>query len=167
VLSFRRSARLYAKLDTGSRPSVTIWGTGVGAMIFTDQNGNPLPLGTAIDLQPHSPHAGIIGYLPDGRQVVGHNSKQHGRAVVSWPQEFNSGMPIRIGRYPESHEHAIRIWQSVVSDVNRGVPWRGGDNCQDLVSRAYDGKNGSPTRDAIFGLLAVVALGVLAAKTLS
>lgn len=136
-------------------------------MTFTDQNGNPLPLGTAIDLQPHSPHAGIIGYLPDGRQVVGHNSKQHGRAVVSWPQDFNSGLRIRITRYAESPQHANRIWESVISDVNRGVPWRGGDNCQDLVSRAYTGANGSPTRDAIFGLLAFVAVVVFAAKALS
>lgn len=136
-------------------------------MPFTDENGNLLPLGTAIDLQPRSPHAGIVGYQPSGEQVVGHNSKQHGRAVITWPEDFNNGLPVRIVAYPESDEHANQIWESVLSDVERGVPWRGGDNCQDLVSRAYSGHNGSPTRDAVFGVLAVVGGAVLVAKALS
>jgi hypothetical protein len=136
-------------------------------MVFTDEFGRLLPKGTAIDLQPSSPHTGIVGYTPAGEQVVGHNSKQHG-AVITWPRDFNDGhIPVRAIALPESAEHADHIWESVVSDVARGVPWRGGDNCQDLVSRAYTGHNGSGTRDAIFGLLFVLATAVAVAKALS
>jgi hypothetical protein len=33
--------------------------------------------------------------------------------------------------------------------VARGIKWTVADNCQDLVSRAVTGKNGSKTRDAV------------------
>lgn len=126
-------------------------------MTFTDEYGNPLPKGTAIDLQPYSPHAGIIGYLPSGQQVVAHNSKQHGRAVVTLPEDFNDfDIPTRIIAFPLFDGDGERIWRNAVYDVKRGLPWSGDDNCQDFVSRAYTGRNGSPTRDAIFTGLAIV-----------
>ncbi len=128
-------------------------------VIFTDEYGDPLPKGTAIDLQPHSPHTGLIGYLPTGEQVVAHNSKQRGRAVVTWPEEFNDfHIPFRIIYYPLFPQDGERIWGNALYDVERGVLWSGGDNCQDFVSRAYTGRNGSPTRDIIFAGLVVVGL---------
>ncbi len=128
-------------------------------MIFTDEYGNPLPTGTAVDLQPYSPHAGIIGYTPTGEQVIAHNSKQDRRAVVTRPGEFNDfHIPVRIIAYPLSPEDGERIWKNALYDVERGVLWSGGDNCQDFVSRAYTGRNGSPTRDAIVAGLAFVGL---------
>jgi hypothetical protein len=137
-------------------------------MAFADEYGNLLPKGTAIDLQPFSPHSGVIGYTATGEQVVGHNSKQHGRAVITWPHDFNDGhIPVRIVAFPKSSQHADQIWRSVLSDVARGVPWRGGDNCQDLVSRAYTGQNGSATRDGIFGVFVLLGATVVAAKVLS
>lgn len=135
-------------------------------MILTDQYGRPLPTGTVLDLQPYSPHTVIVGYDERGQQVIGHNSKQHGRAVISWPEEFNDlgRVPFRIVRYSVSQEEGRRIWQSVLRDVERGVRWLPEDNCQDLVSRAVTGHNGSPTRDAMVGvglLAAILWLGSL------
>ncbi len=130
-------------------------------MVIVDKSGNLLPKGTAIDLMPYSPHAGIVGYLA-GQQVVAHNSKQHGRAVVTPPEGFNDGhVPIRETSRPRTPADAGRIWQSAVNDVALGVPWLPGDNCQDLVSRAVTGRNGSPTRDAIVGLAAIIVIVVL------
>jgi hypothetical protein len=128
-------------------------------MVITDQFGNLLPRGAAIDLIPHSPHAGIVGYLETGQQVVAHNSKQHGRAVVTLPEDFNDGrIPIRLTSRPATSADANRIWQSAVNDVLRGVRWMPGDNCQDLVSRALTGRNGSPTRNALVGLGVLIAI---------
>jgi hypothetical protein len=127
-------------------------------VILTDEYGNPLPTGTAVDLQPYSPHAGVIGYTPTGEQVLAHNSKQHHRAVVTWPEEFNDFyIPVRIIAYPVSLEDGERIWRNALYDVERGVLWSGIDNCQDFVSRAYTGRNGSPTRDGILAGLAFVS----------
>jgi hypothetical protein len=128
-------------------------------MVITDDYGKLLPKGAVIDLMPHSPHAGIVGYTETGQQVVAHNSKQHGRAVITLPESFNDGrIPVRLISRPATFSEADRIWQSAVNDVNRGVPWQPSDNCQDLVSRARTGRNGSPTRDALVGLalLAVI-----------
>jgi hypothetical protein len=108
---------------------------------------------------PHSPHAGIIGYLETGQQVVAHNSKQHGRAVITLPEHFNDGhIPIRETSRPPTPLKADEIWQSAVNDVLRGVPWLPGDNCQDLVSRALTGHNGSPTRNVLVGLAVLIAV---------
>jgi hypothetical protein len=128
-------------------------------MVITDEFGNLLPHGAAIDLMPHSPHAGIVGYLETGQQVVAHNSKQHGRAVVTLPEDFNDGgIPIRLVSRPRTSAEANRIWQSAVNDVSREVRWLPSDNCQDLVSRALTGRNGSPTRNALMGVAVVIAI---------
>lgn len=122
-------------------------------MILTDEYERPLPKGTVLDLQPYSPHTVVVGYNECSLQVIGHNSKQHGRAVISWPEEFNDAgrIPFRIIRCPTSLQEGESIWHSVLWDVQRGVRWLPEDNCQDLVSRAVTGHNGSPTRDAIVG----------------
>ena len=132
-------------------------------VVLTDEHGTLLPMGTVTDLQPYSPHTVIVGYDASGQQVIGHNSKDHGRAVVSWPEVFNDGgrIPFRVVRYPMSLVEGVKIWQSVLNDVRRGVRWLPGDNCQDLATRAVTGHNGSPTRDALVGVAAVSALALL------
>lgn len=138
------------------------------SMILTDEYGIPLPKGTAIDLQPDSPHTGIIDYLATGEQVVIHNSKQHGRAVVTWPEEFNdSDIPVRYIAVPLSDEFGEQICQNARYEVEHGVRWSPGDNCQDFVSRAYTGHNGSPTRDVIVGGLAIAGRILLAGRVIS
>jgi len=129
-------------------------------MVIVDEHGRLLPMGAAIDLMPHSPHAGIVGYLETGQQVVAHNSKQHGRAVITLPEDFNNGgrIPIRVTSLPKTFAEANRIWQSAVNDVSRGVRWFPADNCQDFVSRALTGHNGSPTRNALVGLAVLIAI---------
>ena len=137
-------------------------------MIFTDEYGFPLPQGTAICLQPYSPHTGIIGYLPTGEQIVAHNSKQRGKCVVTWPEEFNDfGIPVVILAYPLSLEHGEQIWRNGLVDVELEIPWSPGDNCQDFVSRAYIGRNGSPTRDAILNGVVLIGGLVWIGNTLS
>ena len=135
-------------------------------VILGCQHGKPLPKGTILDLQPYSPHTVVIGYDASGQQIIGHNSKQHGKAVLSWPEEFNDygRMPFRVVRFPVSSEEGERIWVSVLNDVRRAVPWHPGNNCQDLATRAVTGHNGSPTRDALVGLTVVGALLVLVAS---
>jgi hypothetical protein len=71
---------------------------------------------------------------------------------------------LRVVRYPVSGQEGEMIWQSVVSDVERGVRWLPHDNCQDLATRAVTGHNGSPTRDAIVDLGFIAALVWLAAS---
>lgn len=138
------------------------------SMIFTDEYGIPLPRGTAIDLQPSSPHTGIIDYLQTGDQVVIHNSKQRGQGVVTWPEEFNDGfIPVRYIAVPLSEEQGELICQNAQYDVQRGVRWNPGDNCQDLVTRAYTGRNGSPTRDAVVLTLAVAGGLALAGRVIA
>ena len=134
-------------------------------LFFTDELGMPLLKGTAISLEPYSPHWGIIDYLPTGEQVVHHNSKRHGRAVTTWPEEFNDGhIPVCVVAMPLSVEDGERICQNARLDVKRGIPWSPGDNCQDFVTRAYVGRNGSPTRDGFFAAACFVGSLVLAAQ---
>jgi hypothetical protein len=129
-------------------------------MVLTDEFGNLLPKGTTVLLWPHSPHVGTVGYTPWGLQVVGHNSKQHGRVVITWPEEFNDAyIPFQY-RLPLSVQDGERVWQNVLNEAKRGVRWAPLDNCQDFVSRVNTGKNGSPTRDAI--LHGIVVAGGLA-----
>src|SRR6267154_5257473 len=136
-------------------------------MHITDGHGNRLPQGTVVDLMPHSPHTGIIGYANNGQQVVAHNSKKYGKAVVTFPEEFNDGsIPVRYTRLPVHSQEGARIWQNATNDVARGVRWLPGDNCQDFASRAVAGHNGSPTRDKLVGIGALAAIVWLASKLL-
>lgn len=127
-------------------------------MMIADSNGNLLPHGTVVDLKPLNPHTGIVGYLPTGQQAVIHNSKKHGKAVLTLPEELNDGtLPIRITRLPLNAMDGMRVWNNAFNDVQRGVRWTVGDNCEDLVSRATTGQSGSPTRNG-FVLLGLAAL---------
>jgi len=133
-------------------------------MCYTDELGNFLPHGTIVDLQPRSPHTGIVGYDEFGTQVIAHNSKKFGHAVVSLPQDFNdASLQVRY-TLPANDRDGWRIWQNAVSDVERGVRWSPWNNCQDFVSRAVSGQNGSPTRNLLFGIAALITAVVLLPK---
>ncbi len=71
-------------------------------------------------------------------------------------KEFNNGhLQVVVSRNPRNSEHASLIVQRAWQDIQSGRRWTAFDNCQDFVSRAYEGKDGSMTRNAIFGALAV------------
>src|SRR5260370_9371486 len=110
-------------------------------MFFTDEYERPLPTGPTVMLWPYSPHVGCIGYPPSGQQVVGHNSKTHGKVVVTLPEIFNEGLPLQY-LYPLSIEDGERVWQNIVDEAARGVRWAAFNNCQDLLSRANTGHDG-------------------------
>jgi hypothetical protein len=144
---------------TAASPSPTIpYEWYMQGICFVDANGVLLPQGAVIDLMPHSPHAGIIGYTGTGQQVVAHNSKKDGRGVISSPEYFNDGcIPVRVTRLPRTADEGHQIWQNAVNDVRRGVRWMFDDNCRDFIARAVSGRNGSATRDALLCVTALVA----------
>jgi hypothetical protein len=133
--------------------------------ILRDEFGVPLPESAIIDFWPDSPHAAIIGYI-NGQQVIAHNSKDEMRCVLSWPEDVRKGMRFRMVAYPLSDAHAREIWQRALADIQSGVRWDGLDNCQDFVTRAYTGQNGSPGRDAILGVAAIFGVGALIIEAL-
>jgi hypothetical protein len=70
---------------------------------FYDKSGIPWVRGTAIALLPFPQHAGFIDYTANGEQVILHKSKQRGRAVVTWPEEFDEGhIPYQVIRVPDA-----------------------------------------------------------------
>ncbi|MGD0569309.1 MAG: hypothetical protein ABSA78_12975 [Candidatus Sulfotelmatobacter sp.] len=127
--------------------------------VYRDQQGQPLMGGTAIeDRTTLVHHQGIIAYRDDV-QIVLESSLRHGGAVEIPAIEFNGGKIVSIVRTPRSPAAADVIVQRAWGDVQRGVKWSLLNNCQDFVSRAYEGKNGSKTRDiVVVGGLAAAAL---------
>jgi hypothetical protein len=127
--------------------------------VYLDQSGFPLAGGTAIeDRTTLVHHQGIIAYRDDV-QIVLESSFRHGGVVEIPSIEFNGGKIASVIRRPNDQWHGEQIIQKAWGDVLRGVRWSLLNNCQDFVSRAYDGKNGSKTRDAVVvGGLAVAAL---------
>jgi hypothetical protein len=118
-----------------------------------------LPDGTALEvLVGLIPHQGVLERTWNGEPLVHQNSKEHGKAVTTSFSEFSGGRPVSVLHIPRTAEESHQITQSARRDVVRGIPWTVGDNCQDFVSRAVTGKNGSKTRDAmvvggLFGLV--------------
>jgi len=134
-------------------------------MIFGDQSNRPLAQATVVRVPSPINHVGIIAYDDLGQQIVLHNSKKRGYAAATSPDEFNDGnLQVVIDRPPASSVEGAEIVQRAWSDVQRGVRWSWFNNCQDFVNRAVQGRNGSPTRDLVFGLcaLGVVAFAVFA-----
>jgi hypothetical protein len=130
-------------------------------MYFTDQVGNPLPAGAKVRVPSLFNHTGIIAYTDVGQQVVLHNSKKRGHAAVTAPEELNNGnLPVVVDWLPQTPEEGARTVQRALEDVQRGVRWSWFDNCQDFVSRALKGQNGSPRRDYIF-LTGLCVLGLV------
>jgi hypothetical protein len=126
---------------------------------FYDKSGIPWVRGTAIALLPFPQHAGFIDYTANGEQVILHKSKQRGRAVVTWPEEFDEGhIPYQVIRVPDADQQANEWLRAAYAEIERGSAWSVFDNCQDFVWRPITGHNGSPTRDSVLGVAAVAAL---------
>jgi hypothetical protein len=117
-------------------------------MYVDDRFYQPLPSGTV--LQFGLVHVGIVGYQYN-QQVILNKSKCFGRPVASQPEEFQ-GEVVKVIRNPKSPQDGARIEQNAWNLIQQGAPWTLLDNCQDFVSRCYDGKPGSETRSLVVGL---------------
>ncbi|MHB8216243.1 MAG: hypothetical protein ACYDDS_09205 [Candidatus Sulfotelmatobacter sp.] len=129
-----------------------------GPFVYRDQFGLPLAGGTAVEDRT-SPihHQGIVAYR-NWDQVVIENSFRNRQAVVIPSIQFNGGKIAWVIRTPNDQWHGEQIVQRAYADVVAEVKWTPFNNCQDLVTRAYEGKNGSKTRNIVFGGLAAVAV---------
>jgi hypothetical protein len=130
---------------------------------FADQNGNPWPRGTVLEVPTLFDHQGIVDYDPwTGQQIMLHNSKKRRCAAVTRPPDFSEGRDYLAVFVPQDCEQGSLIVQEARREVELGVAWTVFDNCQDFVSRVLRGKNGSKTRDFIVGVgLALAILGSL------
>jgi hypothetical protein len=123
------------------------------AHTFFDQNGKPWPRASVVLPEAFPQHWGMLDYLPTGEQIVLHKSKKLGQAVVTWPHEYMD----RPGRYrvlvPRSDQQADEWLNGAYIGVEIGELWLPFDDCQDFISRAVTGHDGSPTRDGILSAL--------------
>jgi len=122
-----------------------------------DEHSNPLPEGTVVEFPSQLYHQAIVAYTVWGEQVLLENTRLHGKATVTNPVAYR-GVQHKIARRPSSAEHAARIVNHAVSEIQAGRRWTVFDNCQDFVSRAYDGRNGSKTRTIFLGVASVLGL---------
>jgi hypothetical protein len=133
----------------------------MGGFYFCDANNCPLAQGTAIKFPSLVHHEVIIDYEWNDEQVLLEKSKQHKKPRVANPLEY-ANIPFVISRVPSSPAHGLKIVLRARTAIQAEAPWTAFDNCQDFVSRAYTGRNGSETRNFVFGALAVVGLVGLA-----
>jgi hypothetical protein len=136
----------------------------MGYFYFCDTNNCPLAQGTAIKFPSLVQHEAIIDYAWNGEAVLLEKSKQHRKPRAASTEEYRN-VPFVISRVPSSPAHGLRIVQHAYAEIQAGAPWTAFDNCQDFVSRAYTGRNGSETRNFVFGALAVVGLVGMAAAS--
>jgi hypothetical protein len=126
---------------------------------------NRLVQGTAIKFPSLVRHEAIIAYDFYGQQVLLEKSKKFGKPTVTNPEEYR-GIPFEISRNPSSPAHGISIVQRAYAEIQTGgTQWTPFDNCQDFVSRAYAGRNGSETRSLVLGALALAGLVGIAASS--
>jgi len=116
-----------------------------------------LPDGTALEVVVPAfplpvPHQGILRRGWGGQPWIDQNSKEHGGTTTTTYSEFSKGRTVRIIYIPQTREESMRITQNARNDIARGIPWSVADNCQDFVSRAITGRNGSKSRDAAIGV---------------
>lgn len=124
-------------------------------MTFVDECNRPLAAGTVLK-EAITLHEGIVGYTPTGQQVMLHSSPRIGGPAITEPRDFADGkLRLHRTRVPKSPVDAQVVLQRAIADVQRGAPWTVFDNCEDFVSRAYTGRNGSSTRSLAVGILAV------------
>jgi hypothetical protein len=123
-----------------------------------DENHNLLPQGTVVEFPTQFFHQAIIAYTHWGQQVLLEKTLLHGKPTVTSTEDYR-GVRYRVARYPNSSEHGVRIIRHALAEIETGKRWTIFDNCQDFVSRAYDGKNGSKTRD--FCVLGAAVLGLV------
>jgi hypothetical protein len=134
---------------------------------FCDLKMNPLPQGTAVKFPSVANHEAVIAYDFYGQQVLLENSKKYGKPAVTNPEEYR-GIPFEISRMPCSPAHGVQIVERAYAEIQSGgTKWTLLNNCQDFVSRAYAGRNGSDTRNLVLGALALAGLVGFAAASSS
>jgi hypothetical protein len=115
-------------------------------MIFTDEDGQPLEIGTAIDLLPYSHDTGIVGYAPTGEQIIAHYSRRDGTLVLSPPEDFNAGnVPVRIAACVLSAKAGEDVWRDAVEEIETSCP--GPLKDYDLIARVYERNVTNPRGD--------------------
>lgn len=113
-------------------------------------------------------HYGTIQRQWDGQVFVHHNSKKRGYAATTNFDQFHDGNPVFVHRVSATLGEGWEIAARARADVERGIRWTIDNNCEDMVSRAITGRNGSPTRNAFLGVslgLGVVGVLIAIAKT--
>jgi hypothetical protein len=129
-----------------------------------DENHQPLPQGTVVEFPSQMFHQAIVAYNIYGQQMLLEKTWLHGKPTVTNPEAYR-GVSYHIARRPRSAQHSVQIVNRALAEIQEGKQWTIFDNCQDFVSRVYDGKNGSKTRDIGFGLLAMFGLVGLVLKS--
>ena len=109
-------------------------------------------------------HYGVIERDSNGAVLIHHNSKRHGGAVTTDLQGFVDGSPVFVHSVPQTEGEGWLRAQRARADVECGIVWTVGNNCEDLVSRALTGRDGSPTRNAALGLGLVGLFFLFASK---
>jgi hypothetical protein len=125
--------------------------------VLGDENGFPLSQGTVVEFPSQFNHQAIIAYDVFGQQVLLEKTLLRGRPTITRTEEYR-GVPYGVARKPKSPTHAVNIVRHAVAEIEAGRPWTIFDNCQDLVSRAYDGQSGSKTRNFLVGVAVVFGL---------
>ena len=97
-------------------------------------------------------HYGIIQREWNGQIWIHHNSKRIGHAATTDLQGFSDGNLVFIDSVPRNPGEGWLRAERARADVERGILWTVGNNCEDMRSRAVSGRDGSPTRDAFVGL---------------
>lgn len=107
-------------------------------------------------------HYGIVQRAWGGQALIHHNSKKIGRAATTDFFGFADENLVFIDSIPQTPGQGWQIAERARTDVERGVEWTVGDNCEDMKSRALTGRSGSPTRDAVVGVsvLALIIFGI-------
>jgi len=107
-------------------------------------------------------HYGILQRAWGGQVLIHHNSKKIGHAATTDFSGFAGDSLVYVDSIPQTAGHGWQIAERARADVERGVQWTVGDNCEDMKSRALTGRPGSPTRNTIVGLgvLGIILLAV-------
>jgi len=129
---------------------------------FHDEHGNPLPKGTAIEFPSYYHHEAIIDFDCYGQQVLLEKSKRMGKPTITDPATYLN-IKAQVSRRPATVAHAFQITTRARAEIAAGKPWTIWDNCQDFVSRAYEGKSGSKGRNFVTGAAAVLGLAAILA----
>ena len=103
-------------------------------------------------------HYGVKQRTSVGGAMIHHNSKRIGKASTTDLQGFSGGSPVFVHSIPQTIREGWVRAERARADVERGIQWTVVDNCEDFISRAVTGHDGSPTRSVFVGagLLAVL-----------
>jgi hypothetical protein len=130
-----------------------------------DENRVLLSHGTVVEFPSQFFHQAIVAYNVMGEQVLLEKTLLHGKPTITNPEAYRN-VAYTIARRPRSPQHAVAIINHALGEIEAGARWTIFDNCQDFVSRAYDGKGGSKTRTICLGAAAILGfVGIAAASS--